>query len=113
MACAENVIIKGRMGVRAKKERRLSDGEPLSITELLQKPGVTEYLERGGPLMDSERRNKLRRELKVGKFTKEAVDQFRSHRQRRTPRKEATFGFDGGHHTLAEILDRNPDIRQA
>ena len=113
MACAENVIIKGRMGVRGKRERHVYDGEPLSITELLQKPGVVEYLERGGPLTDGERRNKLRRELKVGTFTKEAVDQFLSHRQRGTPRKEPRFGFDGGHHTLTEILDRNPDIRQA
>ena len=113
MACAENDIIKGRMGVRGKRERRLYDGEPLSITELLQKPGVTEYLERGGPLTDGERRNKLRRELQVGKFTKEAVDQFLSQRQRGNSREEPTFGFDGGHHTLTEILDRNPDIRQA
>ena len=104
---------KGRMGVQGRRERRLYDGEPLSITELLQKPGVTEYLERGGPLTDGERRNKLRRELKVRKFTKEAVDQFLSHRQRGTPRKEPTFGFEGGRRTLTEILDRNPDIRRA
>ena len=113
MACAENVIIKERMGVRGKRERRLYDGESLSITELLQKPGVTDYLERGGPLTDGERRNKLRRELKVGNFSKEAVDQFLSQQRRGTSKKEPTFGFDGGNHTLTEILDRNPGIRQA
>ena len=112
MVCAENVIVKGRMDVRGKRERRLYDGESLSITELLQKPGVTEYLEKGGPLTDGERRNKLRRELKVGKFTREAVNQFLSQRRRGTSRKEPTFEFDGGHHTLTEILDRNPDIRR-
>ena len=93
MACAQNVKIKGRMAVRGKRERRLYDGEPLSITELLQKPGVTQYLERGGPLTDGERRNKLRRELKVGKFTKEAVDQFLSQRQRGTQGRSQHLGL--------------------
>ena len=65
------------------------------------------------PLTDGERRNKLRRELKVGKFTKEAVDRFLSQRRRGTSRKEPTFGFDGGTTTLTEILDRNPGIRRA
>ena len=66
------------MSVRGKRERRLYDGESLSITELLRKPGVSEYLERNGPLTYESQRNKLRRELKVGKFTKEAVDEFLS-----------------------------------
>ena len=70
------------MSVRGKRERRLYDGESLSITELLRKPGVSEYLERNGPLTYESQRNKLRRELKVGKFTKEAVNEFLGQRQR-------------------------------
>ena len=75
------------MSVRGKRDR-LYDGESLSIANLLRKPGVVEYLERGGLLTDGERRNKLRRELKVGKFTKEAVDEFLGQRQRETERRE-------------------------
>ena len=47
MACAQNVKIKGRMGVRGKRERRLYDGEPLFITELLQKRTVNDEISFG------------------------------------------------------------------
>ena len=72
---------------RGRRERFLYDGELLSITELLRKPGVVEYLERNGPLAYESQQNKLRRELKVGKFTKERVDEFLRQQQHQRQRE--------------------------
>ena len=58
-----NVLLR-----RGRRERSLYDGESLSITELLRKPGVSEYLQRNRPLTYESQRNKLRRELRVGEF---------------------------------------------
>ena len=107
---------------RGKRERFLYGDESLSITELLRKPGIAEYLQRNGPLTYESQRNKLRRELKVGNFTKEAVDEFLRQRQLQRQREVArgprpsrgqTFRFGGENRTLTEILDQNPGIRHA
>ena len=47
-----------------------------SITDILKEPGVSEFLQRNGPLKEGPLRNKLRRVLKVGGITKEAVDTY-------------------------------------
>ena len=81
-----------------------------------------EYLERGGPLTDGSRRSKLRRELRVGKFTKEMVDEFARQQQhqrqreiarRPRPQRGQTFQFNGEKRTLTEIMSQRPDIRRA
>ena len=101
------------MTVRGSRERSLCGDESLSITELLRKPGVVEYLERGGSLTGGSRRSKLRRELRVGKFTKEMVDEFarqQQHQRQREiarkprPQRGQTFQFNGEKRTLTEIM---------
>ena len=42
------------------------NGKLQSITNILKEPGVSEFLQRNGPMKDGPLRNKLRRVLKVG-----------------------------------------------
>ena len=75
----KNILIKKAMNGLPKigrRERSLYGDESLSITELLRKPGVSEYLQRNGSLTYESQRNKLRRELRARNFTKEVVDEF-------------------------------------
>ena len=44
-----------------KKGYFLYDGKLLSITDALKEPGVSEFLQRNGPLKNEPLRNKLRR----------------------------------------------------
>ena len=103
-----------------RRGRFLYDGESLSITELLRKPGVSEYLQSNGPLTYGSQRNKLRRKLKIGNFNKEMVDEFLRQRQHqrqrevaRRPQRGQVFRFNGENRTLTEILEQNPNIQQA
>ena len=52
------------------------NGKLQSVTDILKEHGVSEFLQRNGPLKDGRLRNKLRRVLKVGGITKEAVDAY-------------------------------------
>ena len=111
--------------VRRGKETFPFGNRTLSITEILRGPGVLEFLESNGPLTDGSWRNKLRRKLRVGNFTKEVVDEFlrqrQYHRQREVARRPGprpgrqgqTLKFGGENRTLTEILDQNPNIRHA
>ena len=50
------------------------NGRLQSITNILKEPGVSEFLQQNGPMKNGPQRNKLRRLLKVGGITKDAVD---------------------------------------
>ena len=50
------------------------NGKLQSITNILKEPGVSEFLQRNGPLRSGPQRNKLQRLLKVGGVTKDVVD---------------------------------------
>ena len=111
-----------RINNRGKKQTfPVGDGS-LSITELLQKPDVVSYLERNGPLTEGSRRNKLLRELKIGGITKEKVAEFMRQQQhqrqreiarRPRPQRGQIFKFNGKDQTLTQILEQNPNIKQA
>ena len=94
----------------------------LSITELLKKPDVVSYLERNGPLTEGSRRNKLLRKLKIGGITKEKIAEFMRQQQhqrqrqiarRPRPQRGQIFKFNGKDQTLTQILEQNPNIKQA
>lgn len=64
------------MTTRGKKQLLKYGNDLLSITDVLKIPGVSEYIQRNGPLTDGSLRNRLRRENFVGSFTRKAVKSF-------------------------------------
>ena len=98
-----------RINDRGKKQTFPFGDGSVSITELLQNSDVVSYLERNGPLTEGSRRNKLRRDLKVGGITKEKVTEFRRQQQhqrqreiarRPRPQRRQIFKFNGREQTL-------------
>ena len=86
-----------------------------SITDILKEPGVSEFLQRNGPLKEGPLRNKLRRVLKVGGITKEAVDTYLQDeiRNNRDPyiilsRQRGSVMINGEQMTARQALNRFP-----
>ena len=52
------------------------NGKLKSITGIMKEHGVSEFLQRNGPMKEGPLRNKLRQLLKVNGITKEAVDAY-------------------------------------
>lgn len=91
------------------------DGKNLSITDILKEPGVSEFLQKNGPLKNSPLRNKLRRLFKVGGITKAKVDTYlETERQNNRnpfiilPRRRGAVEINGEQMTARQALGRFP-----
>ena len=91
------------------------NGKLQSVTNILTEPGVSEFLQRDGPMKDESLRNKLRRVLKVGGITKEAVDAYLQDeiRNNRDPyiilqRQRGSIMINGEQMTARQALNRFP-----
>ena len=91
------------------------NGKLQSITNILKEPGVPEFLQRNGPLKDGPLRNKLRRVLKVGGITKEAVDAYLQDEVRNNrdpyiilPRQRGSITINGEQMTARQAFNLFP-----
>ena len=91
------------------------NGKLQSITNILKEPGVSEFLQRNRPMKNGPLRNKLRRVLKVGGITKEAVDAYLQDEIRNNrdpyiilPRQRGSVRINGEQMTARQALGRCP-----
>ena len=91
------------------------NGKLQSITNILKEPGVSEFLQRNGPLRSGPQRNKLRRLLKVGGITKDVVDTYLRDAIRNNrdpyiilPRQRGSVRVNGEQMTARQALARFP-----
>ena len=91
------------------------NGKSQSITNILKEPGVSEFLQRNGPLRSGPQRNKLRRLLKVGGITKDVVDTYLQDAVRNNrdpyiilPRQRGSVRVNGEQMTARQALARFP-----
>ena len=98
-----------------KKGFFIYNGKSQPITNILKEPGVSEFLQQNGAMRDGPSRNKLRRLLKVGGITKDAVDTYLqdSIRDNRDPyiilpRQRGSIHVNGEQMTARQALARFP-----
>ena len=91
------------------------NGRLQSITNILKEPGVSEFLQRNGPMKNGPQRNKLRRLLKVGGITKDVVDTYLQDSIRNNrdpyiilPRQRGSVRVNGEQMTARQALTRFP-----
>ena len=91
------------------------NGKLQSITNILKEPGVSEFLQRNGPMKNGPQRNKLRRLLKVGGITKDVVDTYLQDAIRGNrdpyiilPRQRGSVRVSGEQMTARQALARFP-----
>ena len=98
-----------------KKGPFVYNGRSQSTTNILKEPGVSEFLQRNGPLRSGPQRNKLRRLLKVGGITKDVVDTYLQDSVRNNrdpyiilPRQRGSVRMNGEQMTARQALTRFP-----
>ena len=91
------------------------NGKLQSITNILKEQGVSEFLQRNGPMKNGPQRNKLRRLLKVGGITKDVVDTYLQDAIRGNrdpyiilPRQRGSVRMNGEQMTARQALARFP-----
>ena len=91
------------------------NGKLKSITGIMKEHGVSEFLQRNGPMKEGPLRNKLRRLLKVNGITKEAVDAYLQDEIRNNrdpyiilPRQRGSIMINGEQMTARQALNRFP-----
>ena len=91
------------------------NGRLQSITDILKERGVSEFLQRNGPMKEGPQRNKLRRLLKVNGITREAVDAYLQEEIRNNrdpfiilPRQRGSIVINGEQMTARQALNRFP-----
>ena len=90
-------------------------GRLQSITDIMKEHGVSEFLQRNGPLKEGPLRNKLRRLLKVNGITRESVDAYLQEEIRNNrdpyiilPRQKGSIVINGEQMTARQALNRFP-----
>ena len=103
------------MSNRRRKGSFAYNGRLQSITNILKEPGVSEFLQRNGPMKNGPLRNKLRRLLKVGGITKSVVDTYLQDEMRNNrdpyiilPRQRGSVRVNGEQMTARQALARFP-----
>ena len=90
-------------------------GRLQSITDIMKEHGVSEFLQRNGPMKEGPQRNKLRRLLKVNGITKEGVDAYLQEEIQNNrdpyiilPRQRGSIVINGEQMTARQVLNRFP-----
>ena len=98
-----------------RKEYFIYGGRLQSITDIMKEHGVSEFLQRNGPMKEGSLQNKLRRLLKVNGITKEAVDAYLQDEIRNNrdpfiilPRQRGSVVINGEQMTARQALNRFP-----
>ena len=91
------------------------NGRLQSITDIMKQHGVSEFLQRNGPLKEGPQRSKLRRLLKVNGITKEMVDAYLQEEIQNNrdpyiilPRQRGSIVINGEQMTARQALNRFP-----
>lgn len=91
----------------------LYDNKQLSITDALKEPGVSEFVQRNGPLKNGPLRNKNRRLFKASGITKGLVDQYLAEERANNrnpfiilPRRKGAIEINGELMTARQALNR-------